>query len=216
MSFVLPLSSGCGTLSTARPLEPGQHEVGITLGGAIVDIGAPIPIPNAVIEGRSGITEVLDRPLDINYGLNATALAFGILQGHVGMSWLLAPQNKGVPAVSFTERTWWASNALGLPWREDKRATFWGAQQFEVDVSWEISNQILYVGLAQYIDFGVPELALTPVLGATFDPGKEAGLRLHLEMKWWAINQPHVYDGVTWVPDSFGAIGVHMGLSYKL
>ncbi len=42
----LALVGGCATMNGARPLEPGQHAVGVTLGGAVLEFaGAPLPLP---------------------------------------------------------------------------------------------------------------------------------------------------------------------------
>ena len=35
------LGLGCTTMNTARPLEPGQHAVGLTLGGPVVAVAGP-------------------------------------------------------------------------------------------------------------------------------------------------------------------------------
>ena len=40
------LMSACGALNTARPLDKGEHRVGITGGGAVLPLGPPIPLPN--------------------------------------------------------------------------------------------------------------------------------------------------------------------------
>ena len=77
------LMSACGALNTARPLDKGEHRVGVTGGGAVLKaLGPPIPLPNLVIEGQSGLSPVQGRPLDVNYGINTTALAFGTVGLH--------------------------------------------------------------------------------------------------------------------------------------
>ena len=56
-------------------MEPGQHRAGVTFGGPFTTtLGPPIPIPNLIVEGRSGLEPVAGRPLDVNYGLNATGI----------------------------------------------------------------------------------------------------------------------------------------------
>ena len=70
LAFGLPLAvglNGCGTLNNARPLEEGRHQVGLTVGGPMVMLsGAPIPLPNAVVEGRHGVATIAEHPLDIS------------------------------------------------------------------------------------------------------------------------------------------------------
>jgi hypothetical protein len=219
LSSLALLSSGCASLSGARPLEPGQHEIGATFGGGMVLLGgSPIPLPNLIVQGRSGVAAPLDRPLDVNYGINLTGLPFGVLHAHVGASWLLAHQNGAIPAVSFTDRIWFGTNAVGLGDRVDKTVRGWGANQFEVDVSWKVKEQLVYVGLAQYLDFVNPALTLTPVIGATFDadPKKPGGVRLHLESRWYAINERTYLDTVKFAGWPQGAFGVNLGVSYVL
>ena len=158
------------TLNGARPLEPDTHEVGFTIGGPMFEFGGgAIPVPSVIAEGRSGVVRLLDRPLDLNYGVNLTGLPFGLLQIHLGSSWLLAHQNDGVPAVSFSKRLFFATNVLGAGSKSEDALSAWGALQFEFTVSWLIDNQLIYVALAEYLDFGNPELTLTPALGAQFD-----------------------------------------------
>jgi hypothetical protein len=219
LSALAFLVAGCASLSGARPLNPGEHEIGATLGGGVLMLGsAPIPMPNVIVQGRSGIAAPLDRPLDLNYGLNLGALPFGVLQGHFGASWLLAHQKGGVPAVSFTNRVWFASNLFGAGYHADKRMRFWGANQFEFDVSWVVKEQLIYVGLAEYLDFGNPQLTLTPVLGATFDadPKRPGGVRLHLESRWYGLNQHTQLNTVRWAGGGQGVFGVSLGVSYVL
>ena len=52
--------SACSTMSGARPLARGEHAVGVTVGGALLDFGGPLPLPNIVVEGAHGVAEVAD------------------------------------------------------------------------------------------------------------------------------------------------------------
>ena len=219
LAFALPLAvglNGCGTLNNARPLEEGRHQVGLTVGGPMVMLsGAPIPLPNAVVEGRHGVATIAERPLDINYGLNLTGTAFGILQVHVGTSYLIMAQKGSAPALSVSNRLFIASNLLGAGDKADPDTKFWAADQLELTASWLLGDHLLYVGLGQYFDFGNPALTLTPSVGADFDPGERGGFRLHTELRYYAINQPHKVAAVTWVfPESVGALGFNFGFSY--
>lgn len=216
---LLVFLSACGTLNTARPLDPGQHEVGATLGGGMILLGgAPIPQPNIVVEARSGVAKPLDRPLDVNYGLNLTALPYGAFQTHVGVSWMLAKPKGGIPAVSSASRFWFATNALGVGYKTDKTVRAWGAYQLEVDVSWLVKEQLIYVGLAQYTDFANPTLTLSPAVGFTFDtdPKKPGGPKIHLEARWFGINGYTYLDTVRFVGNGRGIFGLTLGVSYVI
>jgi hypothetical protein len=173
-----------------------------------------MPLPHANLEGRSGLPRLLERPVDVNYGLNATGIAFGILQAHVGMSWLLVEERGFWPALSVTNRVFLAANVLGVGDRAPGSVGFWGADQLELTASYLFGQQLVYAGLGQYFDFQSPRLLLTPSLGVVVDPGAVDGWRLFIEGRYFAINQTKELVTVRWVPESRGALGVAMGLSY--
>ena len=57
--FIVTQLFACGALHTARPLDQGEHRAGITMGGAVLtQMGPPIPLPNIVVEGQSGIKPI--------------------------------------------------------------------------------------------------------------------------------------------------------------
>ena len=203
----LVLVAGCATMNGARPLEPGQPAVGVTLGGAVLEFAdAPIPLPNAVVEARHGLTRVADRPLDLSYGLNVTPLAFGLLQGHVGSSWLLFDQHGAAPALSLTDRVFFAV---------DPAPQAWAANQLEVTASWLAGNQLVYVSLSQYLDLPRPSLVLTPAVGAPLDPGEPGGLFVQPEVRYYGANLANDLNTIPWIPDGVGALGISIGLGSR-
>lgn len=208
-------STGCGTLNGARPLEKGEHQVALTLGGPMVALGgAFIPLPNLVAEGRSGLPPLAGRPLDLNYGLNLTGLAFGLVGLHVGASWLLWDQKGGIPALSVTERLYFYNNWLDLSDPAEQRGAAL-IDQLELTASWRVAHQLLYVGLGDYLDFAAPELMLTPVAGAQL--GRSGGrLAFQLEGRWMAVSQVQPVDPVTWLGGPRGAVAVTAGISLRL
>jgi hypothetical protein len=220
LTLVLLLGApGCATFSGARPLEPGETELGVSVGGPILQFGgAAIPVPNLNLQGRHGLARPLDRPLDIAYGLNLTALPFGILQGHVGVNWLLIHQRKAAPALAVTYNQFFATNAPGLPSKPKGEPAGWAANQIELNVSWLIKEQLIYAGLAQYFDFGNPRLTLTPSIGVVLDtsPKKPGGLKVHFDLRWYAVTQRDLYDAIRWVPRPQGAFGFGGGISYVI
>ena len=73
------------------------------MGGAVLtQMGPPIPLPNIVVEGQSGIKPIREHSTDINYGMNLTALAFGTIGMHVLLICLLSKMVR--PSLSVTER----------------------------------------------------------------------------------------------------------------
>lgn len=210
----LTASTGCMTMSGARPLYPGQHQAGVTVGGPMVELGSPLPLPNAVIEGRSGLTYLNKRPLDLNYGLNATAIALGILQVHVGASWLLVGQRGAWPALSVTNRLFFGANILTTEDKAPGSTGAWGADQLELTASYMFGRQLVYLSLAEYLDFGAPDLLLTPALGTELDFGEKGGVKLGIEARYFAVNKRRDVRAVNWFPGSRGALGVGLGISY--
>ncbi len=217
--MVLLVTTGCATFPTARPLEPGAHEIGVTLGGPVLNFsGAPLPIPNINLQARHGLFKRWDRPFDITYGLNLIALPFGLLQGHVGVSYLLIPQRGAAPALDIATKQFFATNAPGLPNKPNATAEGWTANQLDLYFSWEIQRQLIYAGVTQYTDFGSPNLTLTPSLGVVLDtsPKTYGGLMFHFDFRWYALPQINNFDAVTWIPEAAGAFGFGGGMSFVI
>lgn len=198
--------SACGALNTARPLDKGEHKVGITGGGAVLKaLGPPIPLPNIVVEGQSGLSPVQGRPLDVNYGINTTALAFGTIGLHGGMSHLLLDQNGVAPSLSMTERLHFYNNWLDNTKDSDMRKAFF-LNQVDLTAGWNIKRHLGYVGLANYLDIADPELTLAPFAGIQLNSKKS--LFLQAETRYLAINrQPEIVD-VPFATFGYGALSI--------
>jgi len=208
-------SMGCGTLNSARPLNEGEHSVGVTFGGPFVGFaGAWIPVPNLVVEGKSGLPALKERPFDVNYGLNATGLAFGVIGLHGGASWLALEQRGGMPAVSIADRFYLYNSYLNTQVEPEYRGA-WALNQIELTASWAVKQQLLYVGLAEYVDLADPELLLTPFVGAQLArPGRKVSF--NLEGRWMAINQIETSSTVDWLGGGRGGIAATAGISVRL
>lgn len=208
-------ATGCMTLPGARPLHRGEHQVGLSVGGPLVVVSdQKIPLPNAILEGRSGVGYIVERPIDLNYGLNLTAIGFGVAQLHLGASWLMFDQRGAIPALAVTDRLFVATNALTPQDKAPGSKQAWASDQIELSASWLLGQQLLYVSLSQYTDFGLPRLLLTPALGVMFDFGERDGFKLMLEGRYYAINQRKELTTIRWATDPRGALGVGIGVSY--
>jgi hypothetical protein len=212
--FLSPLLAGCGTMNTARPLSPGEHAVGVTVGGPMVSFaGTYIPLPNLVLEGRSGLTTLADRPLDVNYGLNATGLPFGVVGLHGGASWLALEQQGARPALSLSNRLYLYDNHLDRRKNADPRQ-LWGMDQLEATVSWAPGRFLVYAGVSEYLDFSSPSLLLSPFLGTEIPIGQRS--RLQVQLHHFAINQSKNLNTVTWMTWGPGALGLTLGYQRRL
>lgn len=215
--LLLPALVGCATLTGARPLEQGQHELGANLGGGVVMLdGSPIPLPNVLVQGRSGLPRLAGQPFDVSYGLDLTGLPFGVLPVEVGADWLLVNQVGPWPALALTNNVWLATNAPGLPYKADPQLQLWAADQLEVNASWYAGKQLFHVGLAEYLDFGAPSLALSPSAGVRIDPSPKdyEGMQLHAEARWYGVNRTQQVDTVSWATTPHGIFGATLGVSW--
>jgi hypothetical protein len=221
LSLLLTLSflSGCGTLNAARPMEPGQHRAGVTFGGPFTTtLGPPIPIPNLIVEGRSGLEPVAGRPLDVNYGLNATGIAFGQLGLHGGASIHLVEGSGKRPSISVTERVHLYNNYLDTTKPLETRK-FWGLNELDVTLSWALGRHLVYVGGSDIVDLADPELLLAPFLGMELQP-KDRRIAFQLESRLLGANfSPEVWD-VTWLTvgeePGYGLISITASASWAL
>ena len=167
-------------MNTARPLSPGEHTAGATFGGAMVDVGPTIPLPNIVVEGKSGLTTFQDRPLDLSYGVNLTGIAFGLGAVHLGSSWLAAEQAGARPALSVSQRLFVTTNVFDTT-KSDRGFLF--VDELQLTGSHSLGPHLVYYGVAQYLDFGNPTLTLSPFLGTDLARGR---FHAQLELRWLA------------------------------
>lgn len=212
----LGLTTGCGTLNTARPAEPGEHVVGLSLGGALLDLGAPFPMPHAVLGVQSGVAQLGPaHPLAVDYGLNLTAAAFGVVGLHGGLSTLLFDEQRARPALSLANRIHLYDNHLDARKPAGERGSL-VVDQLELTASYAPGGQLIYAGLAEYLDFGNPDLLLTPFVGTELDPGARGGPALQLELRYFAANRQQVSGTVPFVAPGSGALGLVLGLHWRL
>ena len=207
------LMSACGALNTARPLDKGKHRVGVTGGGAVLKaLGPPIPLPNLVVEGQSGLSPVQGRPLDVNYGINTTAIAFGTIGIHGGISHLLMEQSGAIPSLSVTERLHFYNNWFDNTKESDVRKAFF-LNQVDLTAGWDIKRHLGYVGLANYLDIADPELTLAPFAGVQWNSKKS--LFLQAETRYLAINrQPEIVD-VPFATFGYGALSITGSIGFS-
>ena len=208
------LSLHCGTINSARPLASGEHQIAVTAGGPSMSLsGSPLLIPNLTLEGRSGITEVLNKPLDLNYGLHLTALAFGDAGIHTGASWLAHKQEGPLPAISVGLRQYLFSNHIDTRLKSGKGA-LWFPTQVDLTSSYTHWGHLFYGGVTQYTDWLFPNLLLTPFVGVQLD-SQDQGWSFSTELRLYAINQKIQTTNVNWIGiGDHGSVGVLFGFAY--
>ena len=217
--FLTLLLSGCGTLSAARPMEAGEHRVGATFGGPFTTaLGPPIPVPNLIIEGRSGLKPVGEKPVDVNYGINATGIAFGQMGLHGGASIHLLEPAGARPGLSVTERLHLYNNYFDQTKPPETRM-FWGLNEFDVTASWALREHRLYAGVSDVVDLSDPELLISPFLGVELQPA-DRRVCFQVESRVLGANfSPEVWD-VTWLTlggtPGYGLVSVTMSASWAL
>ena len=206
----------CTTFNNARPLQPGQHAASATLGGPLTNVPGvgPIPLPNLTLEGRHGVVH----RLDVNYGLHVLPMVFGVAGGHVGATGLLLDQPDGawpagaVPALSVGQRFFFFTNLLDG--RKERKDAF-AMSQTDLTASWELYDQLLYLGATAYLplDAGSRTLRLAPFLGIELRPGVD-WVRIQIEMRWLSPDVDQRFAVVDWIaPDDKGAVAVNVGVA---
>ncbi len=190
--------AGCGTMNAARPLDPGQHMVGVTFGGPFTtSLGPPIPVPNLIVEGRSGLEPIGGKPVDVNYGVNALAAAFGLMGLHGGATVHFLEQDGARPALSVTESVHFYNNWLDNTKPKESRKG-WGLNELDVTASWNMGHHLFYLGGSDIIDMADPELLVSPFLGVVLQP-EERRFRFQVESRLLGANfSPEVWD-LSWL-----------------
>ena len=212
--LLIGFSFGCGALNTARPLDKGKHAVGLTFGGLfITQLGPPMPLPNLVVEGKTGLDPVGDHPLEVNYGINTTALAFGIVGFHGGVTTLLSEQKGWVPSVSVMERLHFYNNYLDTTKPSETRGAF-ALNQVDVTLGWDIKRHVGYVGMANYLDLMDPELNMTPFAGFAYQTKKR--FFWQLETRYMAMNRKQDIDDVAIYGGERGGFAATVSAGWKL
>ena len=182
----------------------------------MVKLGAPLPLPSFVVEGRHGLAPVLERPFDVHYGVNLTAASFGIAQLHGGVGWQLTDQQHGLPAWTVASRLFLADNHLAGGRVASAERALWVLNQSDLLASWQRSRWLGYTGLSQLTDFRYPGLHLAPILGGQVALGEQQSWSLQLESRYYGVNRRSSSTAVPWVTFGPGAMGINIGVQKRL
>lgn len=195
--------TGCGTVSTVRPLEPGQSAVALSVGGPVVTLPgiADVPLPYSVLRYRWG----LEKNLEAHIGLHPTMLAFRTIGLDAGLSYEIVHGEKAVPSLVFgINPTIWVN-----PFNE--AAGF--SPEAEAVLSWMIRDKLLvYAGGQAFFQLEKPYVPLAALLGAEYRLGP---MGLGFEAKWYSPAENSEYRVVNFPlsPGDHGALGAVLGIT---
>jgi hypothetical protein len=195
--------SGCGTVSTVRPLEPGQNAVALSVGGPVVTLPgiADVPLPYSVLRYRWGLVN----DLEAHVGLHPTMLAFGTIGLDAGVSYELVHGNKVLPSLVLgINPTIWVN-----PFNE--AAGF--SPEAEAVFSWIVWDKLLlYTGGQTFFQLEKPYTPWAALLGAEYRFG---AVGLGLETKWYSPTENSEYRVVNFPlsPAKQGAFGFVLGFT---
>ena len=177
-------------------------------------LGPPIPVPNLVVEGRSGLRAVVAMPLDVNYGLNVTAAAFGVMGVHGGGSLGLLAGQGWQPSIALTERLFLNHNYFDVTKDAETRGLSL-INQSDLTFGWRLGDHLLYAGVSNYLDFGNPNLLLGPFAGTELHLG-DGGFLLQLEVRQMgATFEPEIAD-VDFLTTGSGVVAFTFSLGWTL
>ena len=109
-----------------------------------------------------------------------------------------------VPALTVSEKVYGFTNLVDV----------FALSETQLIASWEIVDQLAYVGLSGDTSFNAPHLYLSPFAGLELRPGID-WLRVQLEARWLAPAVDQSFAVVDWqAPGDKGAIAVKGGVTF--
>jgi hypothetical protein len=208
-SLILPLFlvilTGCGTVSTVRPLPVGERALAFSLGGPVASIPgiADVPLPYTTLRYRWGIIDNLEGHI----GIHPTMLVFGTLAADVGLSYQFLSPLKWRPGLCLgLNPTMWLN-----PFNDNGSGA---APSADLTASWDVNRSILlYTGGQAFFQLQEPYVPWAVLMGSEFSAGKYLGLSA--ELKWYAPSENSTYRVVNYPisPGGLGAFGVVLGIS---
>lgn len=201
----------CSTVRMVKPLNKGETEVGVALGGPIIGFGKVVlPVPMSSVAVSHGFS---DR-LTAFGGLNTTSLLFGVGQLDLGAGYGILEQDGyrpglvglGTLSLAFDK---WDKNFRAHPqldlhtywdYKEGKGTLYSGVSNW-----FELSNR--QVNSTEQNDFWAPNIYLGTKLNG-------AKLNWLIETRYIAPNYKNNYTVVDWKGiGAKGAFGLYFGVT---
>ncbi|MCI0573936.1 MAG: hypothetical protein L0Y66_24655 [Myxococcaceae bacterium] len=199
---MLALLTGCGVATHVRPVPKGAWVAEASVGGPLVQLGAPVPLPLSSVGATYGLLE----GLSVHGHLQPSPLLFGALGADAGATVLLLPEAGAVPALAATGQ---ASVVTDF----GRTAAWWYADT-SLTASWLLGGRWMpYATVTGQVDF----------LNGQFQLAPGAGAQLLLE-RWTLQAEARLYapgrrTDVSAVPyvtaGGRGAFGLVLGASYR-
>jgi hypothetical protein len=206
------LASRCAPTRIVKPLEKGEQQIGLSLGGPLIKFsGAVIPIPMTSVSYARGINS----SLTAYGGVALTDLAFGNLHLDLGVTKGLLQPAGWRPGVSVSPSLHYIVNFKS----GDSRLY----PVLDANAYWNVTakNNVAYVGLSNWFELNALR-AHGEKQNDTWIPSAQFGymfngrgnMRYTVEgryMAWFNDNVKLVPDYVS--PGSKGALGLYFGIN---
>ena len=205
------LIASCAPSRFVEPLSEGKWSVGGSLGGPVIDMGAPIPAPLTSVEVGYGI----DTNFTAYSALHTTAFLFGNAQLDFGVVYKFLEQDQYLPSISANV----GGNFIFSP--SERTARFWPI--VDVNMFWNYGSRrsYFYAGINNYFDLTRTiaheqeqrnRILFSPQIGHVF---KAKGNRFQIttELKFiapYANNEPKFVPYAS-ILGNAGATGFYVG-----
>ncbi len=209
-AFVVFLQS-CAPSRFVQPLEKNEISLGGSLGGPVIDFGAPIPMPISSVEIGYG----LDTNFTIFGALHTTAAVFGNLQLDIGGTYQFLEQKNYRPALSVSPSVNFIYDVA------DKVGKLWPVLDLNAFWNYGDRRNYFYVGFNNYFELSSTTANDQPQpYNWLFNPqighiikGKNQQWELTTEFKFLA---PYIDNSYAFIPyksllGSRGATGFFIG-----
>ena len=204
--LILALLSGCAATQPVRVVPEGETKAVLSLGGPVIKLGVPLPVPYTNLGILYGYTG------DVTLSANAHVLAaaLGDLGLDAGAAVRLLRQNGWAPELTakaqiylFDNLARGANSPRVLPMISVNASYLRGE-------SW-----LLYIGADNLYQPSPALFLLSPFIGTEFSISNP--LRGQVELKWVAANantEHGVFEGYAAIA-GHGNMGLYLGLTYS-
>jgi hypothetical protein len=196
----------CATTHLARPVGRGNTRVSASLGGPMVEFGAPVPVPISTLGVAHGVSDALD----VGGELHPTAAAFGIAGLSGGVAWHPIPTHRAALTVGASLGGYFnADDGLLL-------GDVWVAGGGRV-ASWLWLGGGVHNGLRLFTTASGEQGPWAPTLAGLAAFTVSRRVTIDVELRWYALATcgqcltPGYY-----APGGVGALGLLFGVHYEI